>query len=527
VKKKLTRADRVVAEIEAERRNDAFQNAFTGLGTPRDKTQASTFVRPSALTYDYVQLSSLYAFDAIAKRIVNFEPKEMFRCGWEISPKKTKTPPPAVGAKKASLAKAKKDAADDHALVEDFEAEAERLKMSQRLLEGRIWGRLRGGALLIIGANDGSTDTSLPLNEAGIREINFLNVIDKRYVWADIYYSDPNAPNYGEVQVYNVYPSILDARTGPKGQTGSIRVHESRVIRFGGELTDVDERRRNGGWDYSILEAPYEQMRQFAQAFQAAGNLISDASQGVMKIKGLMAMIAGKNKENLQTRMQLVDMSRSVARSLLLDADGESFERIATSFAGLPDLLDRFMMMLSAASGIPVAILMGRSAAGMNATGDADFRAFYATIKTEQLNSLAPQIQRLLRLISLAKKGPSRGREMKWDITFRPLWEPSQKEIAETNQAQASADASNVNAEIFTPEEIAINRGKGDGSLMTKIDVASREEAIKAGESFDSAPNDPDDPPPVMLAPGETGAGKMPPAPVAKKGAKVAPPKAA
>lgn len=93
---------------------------------------------------------------------------------------------------------------------------------------------------------------------------------------------------------------------------------------------------------------------------------------------------------------------------MILDAE-EKYEKASTNISGIPELLDRFMLALSAVSGIPTSLLFGRSAAGLNATGDNDVRNFYDMVKQEQENKLKPVLEKLTRYIMLSKDGPFAG----------------------------------------------------------------------------------------------------------------------
>jgi len=443
-KKPPSKLQKAVATLK---RQDSWSNTYTGLGTTRDKMTYSNFEIGGRITD--AELSALYNENDIAARMVNDRPKQILRQGYEVKVE------------------------DDGELGRELKKAARKLKADKHLLDTMIWGRLYGGAIMIIGADDGK-DPSEPLKEERIRSIKFLNVVDRRYVHPVTFYEDPLQPNYGEPEIYRVQAMGMNSQS-------TAYVHESRVLRFDGADTDAQMRRQLRGWTLSTLQRPYEVMRDFSQAFQAAGHLLSDASQGVIKLKGLWDIIASDGKDGLVTRMQMVDMTRSVARSLILDADGEEFSREPTSFTGIPDILDRFMMRLSAACEVPVAILLGRSAAGLNATGDSDFRAYYDSLKSSQRNELEPLLRRFYTILCAAKDSPTKGEVPEFEFEFAPLWQPTDGEVAAAHLQQAQADNLYLQQGVLLPEEVALSRfGEGGYSLDTHIDVEAREEALKA-----------------------------------------------
>lgn len=475
-------------------RADGWENTVTGIGTwNRDKAMHLAFRTPEySLTLDWPRLSSMFHYDPLSRRIVETWPKHMFRRGWDLN---------IIGE------------ALDSKTHADITRDLNRLGAIPKLRKAAILGRNYGGSLAIIGAKDGQA-LDKPLNEEAIRSIDYINIQDRRYIQVIAYYTDPNEPKLGEPAIYRVFstPAIGLPGTGGQLPKALYDVHESRVIRFDGAETDDLERIRLGGWSHSVLQAPYEEIKRFMQVFQSSSHLLSDASQGVYKLKGLMQKLSSpQGKQLLETRMAMVDMARSVARSLLLDADGEEFNRIQTSFTSVPELLDRFMQMLSMVTGIPVTILMGRSAAGMNATGDSDFRAFYDEVASAQVDELEPRLQRLYTLLMLAKQGPTKGALKDFTFKFRPLWNPTDLERAQTNQAQAQADAIYLQYEVLSPEEVAMNRFKdGYTNLGTTIDLQAREEALEEGVSFDAHPNDPE-PEPAAGGLGATNAAEQSP----------------
>ena len=354
------------------------------------------------------------------------------------------------------------------------EVYAARLQHIPRLREATIFGNLYGGGVLIMGVDDGQ-DMSMPVNEDKIKSVRFLTWIDRRFVVAHTYY-ETIGPRYGEVEVYNI--------VNPFGNQSNQYVHESRVLRFEGEAVDLLMRRRLAGWTLSKLQAAVDAMRQFEQSFQSVSNLMSDISQAVMKIKGLAQMISN-DPITLQTRMTMVDMSRSSARMVYLDAENEEFVRVATPLTGVAETLEMQMLRLSAAVEMPVAILFGREPSGLNATGDADFRRFYDMIAGDQKDILEPKLTRLYTLIFRAQDGPTKGvmPEGGLEFTWHKLYAPSELEQSTIRWNMAQADDKYIANGTLLPEEVAMSRFRsGDLHLDTEIQGDLRREKLKTAQ---------------------------------------------
>lgn len=422
--------------------NSLFNN-FLGYGTGRDKLAYSSFSALDAL-HD-PELDALYYSDDVGSRIVNLLPSEMLRAGYTL-------------------------VAKDQEAARALQEKGKKVGLDEAFLRAMQWGRLRGGAAILIGAIDGATDLSQPLNVKKVREVRYLNVLDRRRISALRWQEDPLLPRYNQPESYTVGTN-----------TSSQTVHASRLITFCGvPETDPIMRRALNGWTHSALQRPYDVLRKFAMAYESASQLIADASQGVWKIENLLDAIAN-NKDELMARMQLADMTRSAGRAIMVDAQTEDFTRVATPMGGVGDILDRLQQRLAAAAEMPVTVLMGRSPAGQNATGDSDFRSLYGNVKSKQVNELKPQL--LVAYNILAAGNAPEG----LDIEFNPLWEQTAEEEARTNNLNAQSDKIySVDIGAIGPEQIALARfGSGKGKIEVNEDKLRA--SIVAEETFSAS----------------------------------------
>lgn len=437
---------RAFAQLIRTVRSDGWENVLTGLGTGRDKTQYGYF-RASCRISDQ-ELTDLFNHHDLARRIVSLRPSDCYREGFKVEIK------------------------DDNEQAEEINKAIKERGIVNQFRRATVFGRLQGGGLIIGGLDDGQSQDK-PLDEENISRLRYLTFLDKRYVTVLSYYEDPEADKFMEPEVYQI--------SAPNGKMLAA-VHESRCIRFGGAETDERTARELGGWDFSVLQNCYNTLRAFENNWQAINVLISDASQGVMTIKGLINTLATPGgRAAMQTRMEIMDMTRSVARAVVLDADhGEGFTRVSTSFAGLPDLLDRGMMRMSAAAEVPVTRLFGRSAAGMNATGEGDEAVYYDGIKAEQGKEVEPKLRKVVTWICKSKDGPTQGKvPEEFTLTFPSLWQPTPKEQAETEKTFAERDKIMLDGLVWLPEEVALARARGGPNGPVEIDEDMRETVLE------------------------------------------------
>ncbi len=394
-------------------RNDSWQNFLTGLGGNRDKASYHHLYPNNRFSPEY--LEQLYINDDIAARIIDLVPHEMMRQGLSINGEST-----------------------------------HKLNMNHHLFDALIKARLFGVAFIFLGVEDGD-DQACPLVTQKLKGLKFINVISAKEISIKSFYTDALMPNFGEPELYEL------------NQSKAI-IHESRLLPFYGTRPLSPKM-----FPASILQRIYPVLQQFHTAWQATSHLMNDAAQGVFKLKGLHSAMSSNRSQELLKRMELVDMSRSVSRSILLDAEDEDFRRDSYGFNGIPEILEKMMLRLSAAARIPVSLLMGQAPAGLNATGDSDIRFFYDQVKAEQ-EALKPKIERIFKL-------QMRDDGAECIIDFPALWQLTDKEQAELKRVEAETDRIYLQEGVLLPEEVAIKRF--GGSDFT-IDLKSRAELVES-----------------------------------------------
>lgn len=437
---------------EAGTRLDSWINNATGFGTTRDKTTYG-FVLPNRMLED-TELSALYHADDMAARMVDVVPQEMLREGFVVE---TGNPD------------------DDSAMA----SKLEELEARSVLADGIRWGRCYGGGAILLGADDGR-DSSQPLIPERAKDLSYLYVLDRRLLWPLSYYDEPGHPKMGKARSFLV--------TSIGGMSYSQQeVHESRLVLFGGAPTGIREKVEMAGWDMSVLQRAYDVLRQFNTGWKAVETMMVDGNQAIFKMGGLEAILSapGGGDEMLRQRLQAMDLYRSVMRAIVIDADGkESFERHSASFSEIPQTLDKFMLRLAATVEMPVTILMGQSPAGMNATGESDFRWFYDRIRAKQNHDLTPRIRRIAEvwLATRAGRAAVRNRVVRVTVKYPALWTETPLAQAQRESAVASRDKTYIDAGVLMPDEVALARFRPEGFqneiVLSKEAVAARERAL-------------------------------------------------
>ena len=388
-------------------RQDDYANAVMGSGTRRDRSTYTRAGMASLLTQS--ELESLYISDGFARKVVDVVAEEMTRAGIELEDM-------------------------DESVSSKVLAKLEELDAMRHYNDAIRWSRLFGGAVMVMGLNDGGA-FDVPLNPDGIRDVEFLRVYDRYQATVRNRVLDPMSPDYGQVENWLISPHT--------GGTPYV-VHSSRVQIFDGSAIPDRLRQSNDGWGLSELQACYDQLKRLGMSHQWANALLERSQQAVHKIPGLAELLrAPGGEEMVQKRADVVDMVRGILNTIIIDGL-EDYAVSANAMTGVPDVMDRFAEALSAVSSIPVTVLMGRAPGGMNSTGKSDLENWYARVESMQKDQLHKPLDKTVGIIlrTMGREEPD------YKLCFKPLFVPSDKEVAEVEKLEADTQKAKMETAI-------------------------------------------------------------------------------
>lgn len=428
-----------MTEHDKEVRWDGWANLITGLGVPgRDKTTGGAFLGMYNINSQF--FDSIYRGDGITKRIIDIVATEMVRQGWVIE----------------GDAKNKVNAYID----EIFGVTA--------LTDLIRWARLYGGAIIVMGIADGRP-LNEPVDEFNIHGIRWLRVFDRFQAMPNTAFmcDDLNSEHYGYPEIYQVN----DYRTGR-----TFTVNHTRVLRIDWCLLPPREQMINQGWGESALSAIWQDIRNYGTTMANMAAIVQDFVNTVLSVPDLSNSLTDECQERqIAARINYANMMKSINNMLVVDGE-EKLDKLSTNVSGLPEIIDRFMLMVCSVTGIPATVLFGRSPAGFNSTGESDVRNYYDMIKNYQETKLKPCLEKLVRYICIAKDGPFAGVEPDdWNIKFVPLWQNTEEQEATIRRIVAETDSIYIDRGVLDPTEVAVSRFGGDKwSMNTEIDLAAR-----------------------------------------------------
>ena len=422
---------------------DSLTNFVANMGTSKDKMMAAKFEH-SRTRLDPVELEALYREDWIAGKITDIIPDEMTRA-WR------------------SFADSELDE-DDVKLIEKAEKQ---FKVKKKVMEAESWARLYGGALIVMNIeNTGEPWEPLDLERVKKGSLKAIAVYDSENAhYSRINNFDPFADNFNMPETYRL------AHT-------SIEIHHTRVLRFDGQKLPWRELKRNRYWHDSILNRVHKALVNAETVMDSTAALTLESTTDVIKIKNLMTTLATKGGEKMLTdRFLLAKFLKANNNITLLDSDEEYVVHRQT-FAGLPDLLDRFMTIVSATSDVPATRLFGKAPVGMNATGESDMRNFYDMINSKQINSLGPKMDYLDEVLSRHLGiDPD---EMDYD--WNALWQLSDTETSTIQKQNAERDAIYEELGVIKPSQIATQLMEEDVYIAIDSDHIKEVEKLEEEE---------------------------------------------
>lgn len=419
-------------------RVDAFQNVATGLGVAgRDKRLAA------AVSYQpktFKELREFWQSEYLASRVVEAHSEEMTRAGWKLN-------------------------SADSEVIKVLQDRADGMNLQEVFRKAINFQRALGGAAILLGVDDGSSDASnlqTPLDISKVKTLSYLHVFAADECTPAMEYDSPVQPKYAQTQIYKIEPKQGSKTAQP------FLVHESRLIVLKGATFGVFETKRNG-WGQPVLERCFDSIRDFGTSYQSAAILIQEFAQKIYKQTDLAQMLGSGKRDAILERLANLSYGLSVANMAAVDGS-EELSRLAVPTTGLPELLSKMAEPVASAAQIPVTILFGQTPSGLNATGAVEMRLYYDRVAASQNSILKPALNLIFSILfkELNLEVPE------FDIQFNSLWQMTELEQADLRVKMAQADVAYVGAGILSPEEVVESRFGAEFSLNTQIDLQAR-----------------------------------------------------
>jgi len=391
--------------------SDGLVNVSANLGTDRDKATATGYVD---VAWTDEQLMAMYRNSWLPKAIINYPAEDSVR-KWR-----------AWRAGKAEITR--------------IEAAEKRIGLMRAVKRAMIAARMYGGAAIYI--NVGTSNPEEPLVPGPGVKIKSLVVMSRRTLRAGDIVRDIDSTYLGQPEFYELTSTATGNQT---------RIHASRLVTFTGAPLPADSDTMVGdvarGWGDSVLQSTIDAIRANDGTIANIASLVFEAKVDVFKFAGFADMLADGHDDAVIKRLRSQATIKGINGAVVLDGEDDYQQKLA-SFAGIPDVMDRFMLNVSGAAGIPVTRLFGRSAAGLSGSGDGDERTYFDRVNHEQSIELGPSLAVLDECLLFDALG-SRNPEIFYE------WNPL-RQMTETERAKIFIDTANAARAIAGPNSGAL-----------------------------------------------------------------------
>lgn len=316
------------------------------------------------------------------------------------------------------------------------------LKIDTRAASAIKLSRKYGTGLLWLVSKEAKPE--VPLNLNAIRKGDVVNAvaIDRNDVSVKIIDKNVMSPNFGQPEIYTLHVH----------QFGSIDVHYTRIYRWDGQTADTINgwQQYEKDWGVSSLASVMQEVFNDSTMISAITHLIQEASIPVHKVDGLAEIMcrgkAAADEQNVDDIMKQVNMYKSIYRTIFMDSDNE-FDRTSVNFSNIPELMVQFEERFAMSSGVSTTRFLGKSASGLNATGEGDQRNDSKSTRIRQTRMLEPFYDWVDPIIARSVGGPAP------EYEFPPLFEMSEKETSDIDLARSRAAKLMVDNGSWSPKE--------------------------------------------------------------------------
>ncbi len=345
---------------------DAYSNSLLGAGNA-DIQRSFTNYGLSNDTMNWALWLTLYNDSWVFKRAIDKPAQDMVSCGFTISGN------------------------EDYSKV--YRAYN---KHKSKITELLMWGALFGGSVAVM-MFDGITDEELgkPINKEKIKGKALKLYVSDRWYGVGITENDTVTNmrdiDFGKPKMYNI--TFADGRT--------VNVHHSYILRY--EHRTAPNLIKNGqlqGWGYAEGAHILNELSRDDQLKSAIQSLVNKSLIEVIKMAGMRGVFMGTDKGNeaqLTRRLEMVQWGRSYNSLTFLDKDDDYQEHGFSGLAGLSDILQQNMWLISAALEMQ-GVLFGDLRGGFSQAAD-DVKRYSNTIKNRCDTLFRPVLTKFLKIL--------------------------------------------------------------------------------------------------------------------------------
>lgn len=459
-------------------RTDSWFSNVTGLGGVQDKGASLQHRKDRPISRALAE--SLWSDSGIGAAIIEEILNDAFSPGWEITLSAADDTPQSQRDAAAKAAEINTKLAAWH----------DRTRFITELRRHKGQTRAYGGSILRLGVDDGGEATD-PLGD--IRSFDWVQTFDRfDATGSGAPVADPSSVHFAFPTHYLIGTILagqtsqselarqlqfsqaaiqerttlsLTARSAAQSQI----VHADRVWRSDGPFLSNRTRIENDGWGQSAFQRVFNSVKGWGSTQQNIRHIVQDFIQIAYGLKGFQQLMLANSEDAIRKRFALMDRIRSIVNAIIYDADNETANKISSNVTGLPDLVDRIMLDVSAASRIPITRLFGVSPGGFG-TGESEGLNWRQQVEGYREDDLRPALRYAYGLLfqtpefSMVPEG--------WGIQFGAIDSPTEEQQATNRKLVAETDSIYVTTGVLDATEVTASRfGGAEYSAETTVSL--------------------------------------------------------
>ena len=303
--------------------------------------------------------------------------------------------------------------------TKDIERRAQKYKLWDVLRSAVRSEYVTGGCLVYLdfGLSVEDLNEPLRLNKMDMRKFKGFRKIDPINITA--------------LQVNTVNPSAADYMEPERWYViGLGSVHKSHFLKFEANVPEAPMRPLSLYFGMPLTQLIKQDIANSNLVSQGVANLINRFRYVYLKTED--SAFTTNNTPQLKAKLQFMSTSQDNFGVCPLKST-EDVLQLTTSLTDVSSNVEQCYLLISAKTDIPFTELMGKSAQGMDATGEGDRRKWYDKCRTIQ-TAHKPQLLTMFGIV--AGTMDPKGKYVEFsDYVFNPLEEATEKELADNIKA--------------------------------------------------------------------------------------------
>lgn len=324
------------------------------------------------------------------------------------------------------------------------------------------WGELYGGGVLLANTDQ---NFELPLDEKQLKNKRL------KFMASDRWQCVANGISPQLAKTFTLTDNLREQTTG------GITIDASRVGIFTGIKAPYLLRSMLQGWGLSIFEAIIPPLTQYLKAMGVTLELLDEAKIDVIKISGLIDLLASKEGQRLvQERLKIAVENKNYKSAIGMDTQ-DDYQQKQINFSGLPEMILQIQYLVCAALKRPYSKIFGKGSSGFS-SGEDDLENYNTIVDSEIRTPATPMIKWAvgLRCLQLFGRIPP---DLK--INWKPLRVMSEKDEAEIKSKKLADYLQLVDRQILTKQQCA--------TKLTEDNIVNFSEEEIAGISNEFEPD--------------------------------------